>query len=145
MGRPRINPLMRYDFEIDMWRTAEIKGSVAYTCTTPKQAIHLNHRLNMARATIRDLSSDGFVNWDLYVARNSGNVVTISAKQELDRSKITDGDGNPLTADDWNTLTEMTLGVPTAPPKAPAKTPSLKPPPPAYDPNKPLDLDIADE
>lgn len=148
MGRPRINPNLRYDFEINMWRAAVTKGAASYTCETPKEAIHLNHRLNMARAAIRDQSQDGYMDWDVFVARHKDCTVTIERKRELNITDIKDGEGNPLTSDDWMEVMDAPLlqpKMPVAKPK-PAPTPTLMPPPPeTHDHTKPLDLDIADE
>jgi hypothetical protein len=149
MARPRINPLIRYSFEIDMWQLALARGSSGYTCESPKKAIHLTHKLNMARAAIREQSANQYVDWDLFVARQNGCQVIITRKDELDVTKITDADGNPLTAEDWNKAAETPIQVEDRPRAAKfhqenvtTKLGSKPPPPETFDPNAPLGLDI---
>src|SRR5437870_4166136 len=111
MARPRINPLIRYSFEIDMWQLALARGSCGYCCDSPKKAIHLTHRLNMARAAVRDDSANQYVDWDVFVARHNGCMVTITRKDELDVTKITDAEGNPLTPADWTKASQTPIHV----------------------------------
>jgi hypothetical protein len=150
MARKPANPLIRFSFEIDMWKMAIAKGSAGYMCESPNKAIHLNHKLNMARAAIREEAPNGILDWDHFVARTSGCHVYIVRKEEMDITKITDADGNPPSPEDWMRAAETPIH---AHQREPAITSAnviarlgtkMPPPPETHDHTKPLDLDIAE-
>jgi hypothetical protein len=140
-------------------------GTLQLPCADEKKAIHLMHRMNMARAAVRDLQAGRFLPWDQYVVRLNGASITITPKQELvDVTQITKADGSPVTPEMWRRAAEQPVGAGT--PSAqferavansfqetkPATEPVYKghsgvfpkmpPPPETFDPNKPLDLDV---
>lgn len=111
---------------------------------SPKRAIHIMHRLNMARAAIRAKYPDRFLAWDGYVVRPAPAGVKIEPKRELvDLFTMTDLQGNAI---DPAAISEAAMQPIVASDRdiRPTYTPALGPPGP--DPNKVLDgLETSDE
>jgi hypothetical protein len=159
-GRPRTDPHIRFNAEVSYWNLAMQSGSLALPCADNKKAIHLMHRMNMARAAVRDTQPGRFLPWDEYVVRLNGASIIILPKEDLvDVTQITQADGSPISPEMWKRAAEQPIGAPEpsaqftaslATPK-PASTPTFRghsgvfpkmpPPPETFDPNAPLDLD----
>jgi hypothetical protein len=71
------------------------------------------HRMNMARAAVRDTQPGRFLPWDEYVVRLNGASITITPKEDLvDVTQITQADGSPISPEMWKRAAEQPIGAP---------------------------------
>ena len=104
-GRKPINPTFRFRDVIPIWEAAQQRSMsgiangellLEFIESDEGHAIQRIHRLNTCRATMRDLTDNGYHKWDDFVVRKDGNKVQIWLKAEFDWSRLTDGQGNPI-------------------------------------------------
>jgi hypothetical protein len=100
-GRPRIDPQLRFRDVMPYWTIAHDRATITpqdkalFICQLPTEnkAINIMHRLNMARAAMRD---HGISDFDAYVVRRFGKQVSIHHRAVIETNNIFDGDGNPI-------------------------------------------------
>jgi hypothetical protein len=97
MARPKQDPEQAFMEETSIWQAAIRTNGAFFPTESPKRAIHVMHRLNMARAAIREKYGHRFLAWDGYVVRSKPDGVSIEPKRELvDLFEMRDLQGNKV-------------------------------------------------
>jgi hypothetical protein len=94
MARPKQDPEQAFMQETSIWQAAIQTNGGFFPAESAKRAIHIMHRLNMARAAIREKYNHRFLAWDGYVVRPKSDGVSIEPKRDL--VEMRDLDGNKV-------------------------------------------------
>lgn len=131
MARPTMNPLVRFGDVLPILDKADKEDGMIFQATDERQAVHICHRMNMARVAIRNFDAATAMLYDRFVIRVLGDQIQIAPRPTYDLSKSTKLDGTPLSRDvpEWvmekmrqEILADVMAGRP-------------------YDPNKKFDID----
>lgn len=95
-GRAKQDPNFKFRQEIQMWETAMVHGSFRLEWETHNKAVAISHKINMARAAMREFGGAGHIEWDNFTVRVRDNAVLIEPKKLHDLSGATDAQGNPI-------------------------------------------------
>src|SRR5678816_4875537 len=95
-GRAKQDPNFKFRQEIQMWETAMIHGSFRLEWETHNKAVAISHKINMARAAMREFGGAGWIEWDNFTVKVRDNAVLIEPKKLHDLSGATDAQGNPI-------------------------------------------------
>lgn len=79
---------------LPLWEHALAEQGGTLALDSEREAIHILHRLNIARKRMRD--RDGLSPFDLYTVSRKGSVLTIKLREQVDLTKFKPLSGEAL-------------------------------------------------